>query len=130
MFSNIGLGELLLEENGVSVVVANEFIPKRADLYRRIYPETDMVVGDITDKLIFDQFVGKAVDRKVELLIATPPCQGMSTLGRMKENDSRNTLIVKVVEAVQQINPKRCNKSTRSLSSLRMFLKCPEHSSA
>lgn len=49
MFANIGVAEAYLSELGIDVVLANELIPRRAELYSKIYPETQMMCGDITD---------------------------------------------------------------------------------
>ena len=37
--------------------------------------------------------------------MATPPCQGMSTVGQKLEDDIRNRLICQVIDAVTEINP-------------------------
>ena len=57
LFANIGVAEAYLKDIGINVVVANELIERRAILYSKIYPETHMICGDITDKKIFDKIV-------------------------------------------------------------------------
>ena len=47
LFSSSGIGEYYLARAGIDVVVANELIPRRGELYRKIYPDHEMVVGDI-----------------------------------------------------------------------------------
>ena len=49
LFSNVGIAETYFEEIGVHVAVANELLPQRADFYRHLYPNTQMITGDITD---------------------------------------------------------------------------------
>lgn len=51
LFANIGVAEAYLDKIGVEVVLANELIKRRADLYSEIYPNTDMICGDITEKI-------------------------------------------------------------------------------
>ena len=41
LFANIGVAEAYLREIGIDVVVANEFVEKRAQLYQAIYPDRD-----------------------------------------------------------------------------------------
>ena len=106
LFANIGVAEAYLKEIGFDVVVANELIERRAILYSKIYPETHMICGDITDKKIFDGIVKESLDRGVDIIMATPPCQGMSTVGQMLVDDVRNRLVCQVIEAVKEINPK------------------------
>lgn len=41
-----------------------------------------MICGDITNKEIFKLVNTSIKENKCEFLIATPPCQGMSSLGK------------------------------------------------
>ncbi len=50
LFANIGVAEAYLDKIGVEVVLANELIKRRADLYCAIYPNTEMICGDITEE--------------------------------------------------------------------------------
>lgn len=105
LFANIGVAEALL--NGIcDVVLANELIPRRAKLYHQIYPECEMICGDITDHLIFDKIVSLSKKMGVEIVMATPPCQGMSTVGPQNAGDERNYLIIPVIELVKKLSPK------------------------
>ncbi len=105
LFANIGVAEAYLDEIGVEVVLANEMIERRAKLYSKIYPKTKMICGDITDKKIFNQIVDEAHNMEIDIIMATPPCQGMSTAGQQNENDERNKLICPVITAVKEIEP-------------------------
>lgn len=106
LFSNIGVAEAYLEDIGVKVCVANELVEKRAVLYSKIYPSTKMICGDIRKTEIKNKLIQLANDYKVDVLFATPPCQGMSTVGKQDENDERNLLICEVVDIVKKIRPK------------------------
>ena len=64
LFANIGVAEAYLKEIGFDVVVANELIERRAILYSKIYPETHMICGDITDDVIRNQIVDEAIKQK------------------------------------------------------------------
>lgn len=106
LFANIGVAEAYLKEIGVNVVVANELIERRAILYSKIYPETHMICGNITEKDTFNRIVQESLQRKVDIIMATPPCQGMSTVGQKVADDERNGLVCQVIEAIKEINPK------------------------
>ena len=56
LFANIGVAEAYFQELGIDVVVANELIERRAKLYSEIYPNTNMVIGDITNKDIYNGY--------------------------------------------------------------------------
>lgn len=106
LFANIGVAEAYLHEMGFNVVVANELIAKRADLYKSIYPHTNMICGDITNQEIYKLIIDNAKQKNVEIIMATPPCQGMSTAGKQKKLDARNDLFFYAIDAIHDIHPK------------------------
>lgn len=107
VFSSAGIGELLLKNTNVDVIAANELLPKRAECYSYFYPETDMHCGDITLDETQDYMVEAAQKGGAKMLIATPPCQGLSTLGKNKkqihyEKDKRNYLILSALNIIDR----------------------------
>jgi DNA (cytosine-5)-methyltransferase 1 len=106
LFANIGVAEAYFNDINVNVVLANELVQRRAELYAQIYPNTEMKCGDITNPHIQDFMIARSKELGVNLIMATPPCQGMSTAGKQEEGDIRNNLIVPVVRLVREINPK------------------------
>lgn len=106
LFANIGVAEAYFEDIGINVVVANELIERRAALYSKIYPNTHMICGDITDKAVRKKIIDESIIKQVDLIMATPPCQGMSTAGQQEDDDERNKLICQVIEVVKEIQPK------------------------
>lgn len=106
LFANVGIAETYLSDVGINITVANELLPQRAKFYQHLYPECNMICGDITDKEIFDSVIKEAKKTKVEFIIATPPCQGMSIAGQMDPEDPRNYLITYVVDAIKKLSPK------------------------
>lgn len=106
LFANVGIAEFYLKDLWIDIVVANELLEKRAKLYNFFHPETHMISWDITDEKIFSEIIKTAKDENCDFLIATPPCQWMSVAGKMLENDPRNSLIIKAVEAIKFIKLK------------------------
>lgn len=106
LFSNIGVAEAYLEEIGIEVVVANEMVKRRAELYSAIYPNTNMICGDILEKDIQEKIVKESIKKKIDVIIATPPCQGISRAGHQKEDDERNKLILPTVDLILRIEPR------------------------
>ena len=104
LFSSAGIGELRLPKN-IEVVAANELRPERAECYSFFYPKTKMICGDITSTEIKNSIIDEANKNECKLLIATPPCQGLSTVGKNKgqkqfEVDRRNFLILEVLDII------------------------------
>lgn len=106
LFANIGVAEAYLEKIGFNVVLANELEERRAKLYSQIYPKTEVITGDITNEEIYNSIIEKSKKLKVNFIMATPPCQGMSTAGVQDENDERNKLILSVIKITKAIKPK------------------------
>ena len=85
LFSSAGIGELLLKNTSVNVLLANELIQKRADCYSFLHKDSKMLCGDIRDIEIKDKIINFSKENNVKMLIATPPCQGFSTVGKNKK---------------------------------------------
>ena len=108
LFSSAGIAETFLEDVGVNISVANELIASRAKLYQSLYPNSKMFGGSILDKNVFKNILDHS--KKVDFLIATPPCQGMSIAGKNRNisqmlNDERNHLIFKIIDFIQLKSP-------------------------
>ena len=109
LFSSAGIGELKVHKNKLNVIVANELISQRANCYKFFYPETNMICGDITDDVIKSKIIEISNKERAKLLIATPPCQGLSTLGKNKvqvqyETDRRNFLVLEALDVIDACN--------------------------
>ena len=103
--SSAGIGELLLDKSNVDIICANELIEKRADCYKYLHKKTKMISGSIQDFEIKKQIIDITKKNNVKFLLATPPCQGVSTLGKNKkqqqfEKDKRNFLIFDIIDII------------------------------
>ena len=106
LFANIGVAEAYFKGIGINVCIANEIIKSRANLYSEIYPETEVIEGDFTDVDVFNKIKSKSLKEKIDFIMATPPCQGMSTAGRQEKNDKRNDLIIPTIKFIKELNTK------------------------
>jgi DNA (cytosine-5)-methyltransferase 1 len=119
LFTGGGIGDLAARACGVHVLVASELLEDRAEVYKANYPETLMVTGDIraTKHVVLDEVRAALKGRQLDVLFATPPCQGMSKNGRGKllngiraglkpQFDERNTLALEAVELALALNPR------------------------
>lgn len=96
LFSSAGIDETYLED--IDIVVSNELLDKS----KHLYSKSHMIIGDIKSSFIkekIDTFLHKKED--IKFLLATPPCQGLSTLGKNKVQnhyiaDSRNFLVFEI----------------------------------
>lgn len=73
--------------------------------------ETGYIGGDITSeethaKLFNEIEMWKEKEdlQQVDVVFATPPCQGMSTAGKLDENDIRNVLFQHAVDSILDLS--------------------------
>lgn len=103
LFSSAGIAEIYFKDCGIDIVVSNELLSKRNDLHSALYPDCQSICGDITNSDVFDKVLNATKKEKCEFLLATPPCQGMSSLGKKDyDNDKRNYLIFYVFDMIDE----------------------------
>lgn len=117
LFCSSGIGDLGLHANGVQTVAACELLPERMELFKRNNPECECFCGDVwklKDEIV--SYYKSTYSESPFLLIATPPCQGMSSngMGTMLRNfkkgirpkfDERNRLIIPAVDVIKELRP-------------------------
>lgn len=109
LFSSAGIAEQYLNDAGIDIVAANELICERAQLYQAQYPKSKMICGNILNNNIFQAIVA-ATPNKLDFLLASPPCQGMSVAGKNRTTeqmlmDERNFLVFKIIDFIKIKNP-------------------------
>jgi DNA (cytosine-5)-methyltransferase 1 len=107
LFSGAGIGDYYLSKHH-QVLAANELDIHRAKLYSHLKPSAKMFEGNIQNnelkKSIFQEI------NSIDMIIATPPCQGVSSLGSNKVQnnfikDPRNFLIFELFDFLEFYNP-------------------------
>lgn len=106
LFASAGIAETYLHKHGIHVRVAAELLPERVRFYQHMYPDAAAIQGDLTDDPVYESVLSAARAAKCNFLIATPPCQGMSTAGKQLKDDPRNRLITVVANAIEALKPK------------------------
>ena len=118
LFSSSGIGDLGLHANGINTVTACEIIEERMALFKNNNPNTKCFCGDIwkLEKDIIDDY-NERFSENPFLILATPPCQGMSPngMGKMLSDyrkglrpkyDERNRLIIQAIHIIKALQPK------------------------
>lgn len=104
LFANVGIAETYLKNIGFPIVLANELLPERVKFYEHLHGH-DAISGSITEDIVYKNIISQAKNVGVNFILATPPCQGMSIAGKMKDDDPRNSLIIKAMQAFQDLLP-------------------------
>jgi DNA (cytosine-5)-methyltransferase 1 len=118
LFSSAGVGDLAFKHLPVEILVSCELLEERHDIFQANFPTTEAITGDIWD--VFPKVAEAARrrlgDKELDILFATPPCQGMSKNGRGKllseirngarpELDLRNRLILPTLKLANALHP-------------------------
>lgn len=118
LFSSSGIGDLGLHKNGIETVVACELLKERAELFQVNNPNSKVFNWDIWE--LEDEIVDYYQTNFKEnpfIILATPPCQGMSSngMGKMLNDfrkglrpkfDERNRLIIPAIHIIKKLRPK------------------------
>ncbi len=118
LFSSAGVGCFGFKQNGYECIATCELINERLNVQRANkkcrfdsgYICGDMTKDEIKDRL-FEEIQRWQKDFKVEdvdVVFATPPCQGMSTANCKKSDQEqvRNSLVVEAIKVIRDVNPK------------------------
>lgn len=118
LFSSAGIGCYGFKLEGFDCVATNELITRRLDIQRynnKCKYESGYICGDITDDATksalyaqIDLWKKKENVSRVDVVIATPPCQGMSVANHKKSSTEivRNSLVIESIKIIKQINPR------------------------
>lgn len=117
LFSSAGIGCYGFKEEGYFCVATVEIIERRLKIqqynqkcaYKSGYICGDMTSNDTKEKVFKELNLWKdnfGVE-DLDVIIATPPCQGMSVANHKKKDElGRNSLVVESIKMVKDIRPK------------------------
>lgn len=84
LFANVGIGTYYLHNQNIHCAVANELLKERAEWHDYIYPDAEMVQGDITTPEVYNKLVQLHKQHGCKLVLASPPCQSFSKANNSK----------------------------------------------
>lgn len=117
LFSSAGVGCYGISQNGYDCMATAELNERRINIQRinkKCKYDDGYVCGDITQEHVKRQllhaianFKKKEKNKDLDLLVATPPCQGMSVANHKKKDElSRNSLIVESLRLTSELKPR------------------------
>ena len=115
VFSGGGIADLGYERAGIRFLSQVEMDPERVAAGRRNFPYSKWVCGDVRERLGDVVRAYRKHGGSLDLLIATPPCQGMSSSNPSRGKratpkadslDEKNGLILEVIPYANALNPR------------------------
>lgn len=118
LFSCAGVGCYGFSKEGFQCIATNEIIARRLEIQKynhKCSRQEGYIHGDITlpetKEKILNEIDWWRQNRRitdVDVVIATPPCQGMSIFNHKKNDDdiNRNSLVIESLRLVKSIQPK------------------------
>lgn len=117
LFSGAGIGCFGFKQEDFSCIATNELLEKRLKFqkYNSVCEhESGYISGDLRDSATkqrifeeFDSFKRKFGVNELDVLLATPPCQGMSVANHKKKNEKgRNSLVIESIRLTNEFSPK------------------------
>lgn len=118
LFSGAGVGCYAFKQDNFICVATNELIERRLNIQKhnnKCKYETGYICGDITrgeiKKALYNEiekFKRKEGVVDIDVIIATPPCQGMSVANHKKTSNEikRNSLVVESILVINNVKPK------------------------
>ena len=116
LFSGAGLSDLGYEMAGFRFVVQVEKDERRADVGADNFPDSAWLIRDVCGSV--DEVAAayrEGASRRLDLLIATPPCQGMSSSNPSRGKrqtpqaqalETKNRLMLEVIPVAQRLKPR------------------------
>ncbi|MEZ9202813.1 DNA cytosine methyltransferase [Vibrio splendidus] len=117
LFSSAGVGCFGLKELGFKCIATAELLEKRLNIQRynnKCEYESGYICGDLTQKETHDRLYDE-IDaykqrkrlKEIDIVVATPPCQGMSVANHKKNEElGRNSLVVESLKIVKEQRPR------------------------
>ena len=117
LFSSAGVGCYGFKIEGFECIATNEILERRLEVQKansKCRFGSGYIAGDISTQEVKDRIYAE-VDRwtklgndRVDVLMATPPCQGISVINHKKNSGEikRNSLVIESVDIIKHIHPR------------------------
>ena len=101
-----GLSHGMHLNKNFETVVALDINEKLSQTLKNNNPTIDLIIGDIQNNDIKEKVIKNSLERKVNMVVGGPPCQGFSLKGKkLGLEDPRNFLFVEYLNVVSELQP-------------------------
>lgn len=105
LFSGAGGLSYGFELAGFNVLLGVDNDSKALETFQKNHKNSQILCGDITNVSYEEDIKPLIGDKKIDLIVGGPPCQGMSLSGPRKFDDPRNKLYLSYIRLVKEIQP-------------------------
>lgn len=117
LFSSAGIGDYGFFQAGFKLIASNELLSKRMDIQLANHiaaKDSAYILGDITTEKVREAVLNEVKQYYInsndtlDILVATPPCQGISVANHYKKSSDlkRNSLVLESILIAEKLNPK------------------------
>lgn len=106
LFSGAGGLSYGFEMSGFEVLLGIDNDAKALETFKENHSGSDILCGDITEITYKKDIKPMIGNKKIDVIVGGPPCQGMSLSGPRKFDDPRNKLYLSFIRLVREIKPK------------------------
>ena len=112
LFSSAGVGCYGFKMENFKCIATAEFLKRRLQVQKdnnKCELESGYIVDDLTNKEAKEKILNEIKKHNIkdlDVLISTPPCQGMSVANHKKNNElRRNSLVIESIKLTNEILP-------------------------
>lgn len=106
LFSGCGGLSFGFEQAGFECIVGVDSDKPALETFKYNHPNASAMHLDLSKEESITEIILKIDNRKINLIVAGPPCQGFSLSGNRDETDKRNILFYSVFKLAASIKPK------------------------
>lgn len=106
LFSGCGGLSCGFGQAGYDIVLGVDNDQSSLDTFSFNHKHSDILNLDLSEKKSIKKIIEQVKNKKIDIIIAGPPCQGFSLSGTRLKNDKRNTLFNSVFDLAEKLKPK------------------------
>ena len=106
LFSGCGGFSYGFEQAGFNVILGVDNWDLALETFQTNHKNSSTLNLDLHDKDSIKKIIEFVQNKRVDVIIAGPPCQGFSLTGTRNKEDRRNSLFESVFELAKELNPK------------------------
>lgn len=105
LFSGCGGFSYGFESAGYNVILGVDNEKIALETFKLNHNNSDILLADLHLDNTINEIIEKTNGRKIDVIIAGPPCQGFSLTGTREQSDKRNKLFYSVFKLAEKVRP-------------------------